>query len=41
MSKKYFIDLDNMLCFTIGNDYINSKPIEERFIFFYNNILYL
>lgn len=30
MYKKYFIDLDNTLCFTIGNDYINSKPIEHR-----------
>ena len=30
MSKKYFIDLDNTLCFTSGNDYLNSKPIEER-----------
>jgi len=30
MSKKYFIDLDNTLCFTFGNDYTNSKPIEER-----------
>ena len=30
MSKKYFIDLDNTLCFTCGNDYVNSKPIEER-----------
>ena len=30
MSKKYFIDMDNTLCFTTGNDYINSKPIDER-----------
>lgn len=30
MSKKYFIDMDNTLCFTCGNDYVNSKPIEER-----------
>ena len=30
MQKKIFIDLDNTLCFTSGNDYINSKPIEER-----------
>lgn len=30
MPKKIFIDLDNTLCFTLGNDYINSKPIEER-----------
>jgi quercetin dioxygenase-like cupin family protein len=30
MSKKYFIDMDNTLCFTTGNDYINSKPIKER-----------
>lgn len=30
MSKKYFIDLDNTLCFTQDNDYYNSKPIEER-----------
>jgi len=28
--KKYFIDLDNTLCFTNGNDYENSKPIIER-----------
>ena len=30
MPKKYFIDMDNTLCFTCGNDYVNSKPIEER-----------
>ena len=30
MSKNIFIDLDNTLCFTSGNDYTNSKPIEER-----------
>lgn len=30
MSKKYFIDMDNTLCFTRGNDYESSKPIEER-----------
>jgi mannose-6-phosphate isomerase-like protein (cupin superfamily) len=30
MSKKIFVDLDNTLCITFGNDYINSKPIEER-----------
>ena len=27
---KYFIDLDNTLCWSNGNDYINSKPILER-----------
>ncbi len=25
-----FIDLDNTLCFTTGNDYNNSTPITER-----------
>jgi mannose-6-phosphate isomerase-like protein (cupin superfamily) len=28
--KKIFIDLDNTLCKTIGNDYINSTPLIER-----------
>jgi mannose-6-phosphate isomerase-like protein (cupin superfamily) len=27
---KYFIDMDNTLCLTEGNDYQNSKPIIER-----------
>ena len=27
---KYFIDLDNTLCFTENGDYANSKPIVER-----------
>lgn len=27
---KYFIDLDNTLCFTESSDYINSKPNVER-----------
>ena len=27
---KYFIDLDNTLCFTQNSDYKNSTPIEER-----------
>lgn len=27
---RYYIDLDNTLCRTIGNDYINSIPIHER-----------
>ena len=27
---KYFIDLDNTLCFTESSDYINSKPTVER-----------
>ena len=27
---KYFIDLDNTLCFTENSDYINSTPIVER-----------
>jgi quercetin dioxygenase-like cupin family protein len=27
---KYFIDLDNTLCFTENGDYTNSKPIVER-----------
>ena len=30
MSKKYFIDLDNTLCFTQGNNYETSEPIVER-----------
>jgi len=29
-NKKLFFDLDNTLCFTNGNDYINSIPIKER-----------
>jgi len=28
--KRYFIDLDNTLCKTHGNDYVNSSPIVER-----------
>jgi quercetin dioxygenase-like cupin family protein len=27
---KYFIDLDNTLCRTIGSDYEHSQPIQER-----------
>jgi CMP-N,N'-diacetyllegionaminic acid synthase len=30
MSKIYCFDLDNTLCITEGNDYPNSKPIQER-----------
>jgi mannose-6-phosphate isomerase-like protein (cupin superfamily) len=30
MSKKYFIDLDNTLCFNQNSDYVNSIPIVER-----------
>lgn len=30
---KYFIDLDNTLCYTQGNDYENSRPILERINF--------
>lgn len=30
MSKNYYIDLDNTLCRTNGNDYENSTPISER-----------
>lgn len=30
MSKKYFIDMDNTLCFTENSDYESSKPITER-----------
>lgn len=30
MPKKYFIDLDNTLCFTEKNNYENSTPILER-----------
>lgn len=37
MSKKYYIDLDNTLCSTIGNDYENSVPIFER-IEYVNNL---
>jgi quercetin dioxygenase-like cupin family protein len=37
MSKKYFIDLDNTLCHTIGSDYENSLPIKER-IEYVNNL---
>ena len=34
---KYFIDLDNTLCYTEGNDYVNSKPNKQR-IEFVNNL---
>ena len=34
MSKKIFVDLDNTLCNTISNDYLNSTPIKERIDFF-------
>ena len=27
---KYFVDLDNTLCYTQSNDYVNSKPNVER-----------
>jgi len=37
MSKKIFVDLDNTLCNTISNDYLNSTPIKER-IEFINNL---
>lgn len=37
MSKKYFIDLDNTLCFTEKNNYENSVPILER-INYVNNL---
>jgi quercetin dioxygenase-like cupin family protein len=30
MARRMFIDLDNTLCFTTGNDYNNSTPITER-----------
>jgi quercetin dioxygenase-like cupin family protein len=30
MSKNYYFDLDNTLCYTIGSDYVNSIPIQER-----------
>lgn len=30
MSKKFFFDLDNTLCFTENSDYKNSQPIIER-----------
>jgi mannose-6-phosphate isomerase-like protein (cupin superfamily) len=36
MSKKIFVDLDNTLCNTISNDYLNSTPIKERVAFFNN-----
>lgn len=37
MSKKYYVDLDNTLCNTTGNDYYNSVPILER-IDYVNNL---
>lgn len=37
MSKKYYIDLDNTLCNTSGNNYENSVPILER-IEYVNNL---
>jgi quercetin dioxygenase-like cupin family protein len=30
MARRVFIDLDNTLCFTTGNDYNNATPITER-----------
>jgi len=36
MSKKIFVDLDNTICNTISNDYLNSTPIKERVDFFNN-----
>ena len=30
MVRRVFIDLDNTLCFTTGNDYNNATPITER-----------
>jgi capsule biosynthesis phosphatase len=27
---KYVFDIDNTICYTIGSDYENSKPIKER-----------
>ena len=30
MVRKVFLDLDNTLCFTTGNDYNNATPITER-----------
>jgi len=30
MVRRVFIDLDNTLCFTTGNDYNNATPIKER-----------
>jgi hypothetical protein len=30
MSINYYFDLDNTLCYTVGNDYANSIPIQER-----------
>jgi quercetin dioxygenase-like cupin family protein len=30
MSINYYFDLDNTLCYTVGNDYTNSIPIQER-----------
>lgn len=37
MPKKYFIDLDNTICFTEKNNYENAKPILER-IHFVNDL---
>ena len=37
MPKKYFIDLDNTLCYTQNSDYNNSIPILER-IEYVNNL---
>jgi quercetin dioxygenase-like cupin family protein len=37
MPKKYFIDLDNTLCYTQNSDYNNSTPILER-IEYVNNL---
>jgi mannose-6-phosphate isomerase-like protein (cupin superfamily) len=34
MSKKIFVDLDNTICITNTNDYLNSTPIKERIEFF-------
>lgn len=34
MSKTYFIDIDNTVCYTLGSDYVNSQP-------YYNRIEYI
>lgn len=34
---RYFIDLDNTLCMTVGNNYEQSTPIEER-VGYVNNL---
>ena len=37
---KIYVDIDNTICKTEGNDYVNSKPIPENIEKINNNTLY-